>query len=60
MTARAWIDLPDPGWGPVQAARGDLERLGYVTEVVRGTRRVWLRVAGVNLDGSELWVMPPE
>lgn len=58
--ARAWIDLPDPAWGPVQAARSGLRKLGYLTELVRGDGRVWVRLAGGKLDSSELWIMPPD
>ena len=57
--ARAWLELPDSSWGPVQLARSEVKRLGYTTEVVRGTGRVWLRLAGSKLDSSALWVMPP-
>lgn len=59
MTARAWIELPDPAWGPVQLARSDAKRLGYAVEVVRGTGRMWLRLAGSKLGSEELWAMPP-
>ena len=57
--ARAWIELPDPGWGPVQVARSEVKRLGYTAEVVRGTGGVLLRLAGSKLDSEALWVMPP-
>lgn len=57
--ARAWIEPPDPGWGPVRAAVGDLERLGYVTAEVRGTGVVFLRLSGSRLDAEALWIMPP-
>lgn len=57
--ARAWIALPDPSWGPVQAARSDLRKLGYVTELVKGDDRAWHRLSGSKLGSEEMWVMPP-
>jgi hypothetical protein len=57
--ARAWIEMPaGSGWGAIRLARGRLRELGYVTEEVRGTGRVWLRLAGSPLERSALWVMP--
>lgn len=57
--ARAWIDLGPAGWADVQAAMGELGRLGYSTEKVKRGEQTLLRVAGARLDTSELWVMPP-
>jgi hypothetical protein len=57
--ARAWIELPDPGWAAVRLARGKYEALCYAVSEVRGTGGVWLRLAGARLDSSALWIMPP-
>ena len=57
--ARAWIELPrDAGWGQVRLAQTTLNNLGYVTEELRGTGPVLLRLSGSRLDVSELWRVP--
>ena len=56
---RAWIELPeDYGWGDIRVARGTLHRLGYVTEELRGTGNVLLRLSAVKLESGELWRVP--
>lgn len=56
--ARAWIELPDPGWGAVQAARSDLGRLGYVTAELRGSGPVLLRLSGSQLGRGDVLKVP--
>jgi hypothetical protein len=56
--ASAWIDLPpDLGWGDTRVAMGELERMGYRTEEIRGTHHM-LRLSGSRLESSALWRMP--
>ncbi len=56
---RAWVELPaDSGWGDIRLARGALHKLGYVTEELRGTGPVLLRLSGSALDVTELWRYP--
>ena len=57
---RAWIELPDPGWAAVRLATAAMHRLGYRTEVVRGSGAVLLRLSGSRLDAGELWRLPGE
>jgi hypothetical protein len=56
--ARAWVELAEDGWAHVRLARGALEDLGYVTEEVRGTGNVMVRLSGSRLSAGELWKMP--
>lgn len=56
---RAWIELPaNSGWGDIRLAAVALNQLGYVTEELRGTGLVLLRLSGSRLDAGELWRVP--
>jgi hypothetical protein len=59
--SRAWIELPpDAGWGRVRLAHAALHELGYVTEELRGTGNVLIRLSGSRLEAGEVLRGPGE
>jgi hypothetical protein len=58
---RAWLELPrDAGWGDVRVALGRMAALEYLTDELRGSGPVLLRLSAVRLEGGEALRVPGE